>query len=328
MQAPSPTMLSASAPTSSHRQAPGPSPQLPAVSPQCGQPQVSRSAQDGYFAASSYAGSSTSIRATIEAESSYTRPTQTGRSLPPLVTPLSPRSAVDGKFDTPFQPGPRPSFPTFGRTNSHSSAQPRYPTYGSYGSSDLGPVVQSREIPDTTADGSSYSYGSPRQYSASHAQPPVLHAPFTYEAPRSSYSFDPVRGSGTSYSHEQARIALPSMPGLTDPIPPPQQPQLMSHGTTSPSHSLERWRFDGNQQTDHPARRRRGNLPKEATARLNDWFAQHAAYPYPKEEEKQRLQVRPFSSRPTHSHIHVTTRPSSPSSPPAHCTTSSTPAHH
>lgn len=38
-------------------------------------------------------------------------------------------------------------------------------------------------------------------------------------------------------------------------------------------------------------RRRRGNLPKESTAVLNAWFCQHMTYPYPKEEEKHRLQV-------------------------------------
>lgn len=296
-------MLSTSTPNSSHKQAPGQSPKLKTVSPQSGQPHTSRSAQDGYFGASTYAGSNAPVANNVEGDSSYSCLSQTGRSLPPLVTPLSPRSAVDGKFDPPFQSGPRESFPLFGRqTTSHASAQTRYPPYAPYGAGDLGPVVQSREVPDMTSDNSSYSYTSSRRTPVSQVQPPVLQQPFTYEAPRSSYSFDPVRGSGTSsYAHDQQRVALPSMPGLTDPIPPPQQPQLMSHGTTSPSHSLERWRFDGNQQADHPARRRRGNLPKEATARLNDWFAQHAAYPYPKEEEKQRLQV----SLP----LHTTTPP-------------------
>lgn len=38
-------------------------------------------------------------------------------------------------------------------------------------------------------------------------------------------------------------------------------------------------------------RKRRGNLPKESTSILNDWFNQHAAFPYPKEDEKQHLQA-------------------------------------
>lgn len=42
---------------------------------------------------------------------------------------------------------------------------------------------------------------------------------------------------------------------------------------------------------DASNRRRRGNLPKESTAVLNTWFCQHVAYPYPKEEEKHRLQT-------------------------------------
>lgn len=38
-------------------------------------------------------------------------------------------------------------------------------------------------------------------------------------------------------------------------------------------------------------RRRRGNLPKEATATLKKWFAEHAESPYPTDEEKNALAV-------------------------------------
>ena len=37
-------------------------------------------------------------------------------------------------------------------------------------------------------------------------------------------------------------------------------------------------------------RRRRGNLPKESTALLNDWFGRHLSRPYPTEEDKQEFQ--------------------------------------
>jgi len=36
-------------------------------------------------------------------------------------------------------------------------------------------------------------------------------------------------------------------------------------------------------------RKRRGNLPKETTDRLREWFLAHLEHPYPTEEEKQGL---------------------------------------
>lgn len=41
--------------------------------------------------------------------------------------------------------------------------------------------------------------------------------------------------------------------------------------------------------TNSLARKRRGNLPKEATKILKDWFRQHHDSPYPSEDEKQEL---------------------------------------
>lgn len=42
-------------------------------------------------------------------------------------------------------------------------------------------------------------------------------------------------------------------------------------------------------QLDADGKKRRGNLPKEVTEMLRQWFADHIAHPYPTEEEKQRL---------------------------------------
>ncbi|KAF2433454.1 hypothetical protein EJ08DRAFT_555005, partial [Tothia fuscella] len=36
-------------------------------------------------------------------------------------------------------------------------------------------------------------------------------------------------------------------------------------------------------------RKRRGNLPKEATKAFKEWFQEHKDSPYPSEDEKQRL---------------------------------------
>ncbi|KAJ4332062.1 homeodomain super [Didymella glomerata] len=50
-------------------------------------------------------------------------------------------------------------------------------------------------------------------------------------------------------------------------------------------------RFQQHVGVDHNAfnRKRRGNLPKEATNILKDWFAANRASPYPSEEQKMEL---------------------------------------
>lgn len=49
------------------------------------------------------------------------------------------------------------------------------------------------------------------------------------------------------------------------------------------------WGFNGHHAANSMARKRRGNLPKEATKVLKDWFGQHHDSPYPTEDEKQEL---------------------------------------
>lgn len=50
-------------------------------------------------------------------------------------------------------------------------------------------------------------------------------------------------------------------------------------------------RFQHNVGLDHSAfnRKRRGNLPKEATNLLKDWFAANRQSPYPTEDQKMEL---------------------------------------
>ena len=58
------------------------------------------------------------------------------------------------------------------------------------------------------------------------------------------------------------------------------------------SQPVGNYSWDAPRSMDNPgSRKRRGNLPKESTSILNDWFNQHAAFPYPKEDEKQQLQA-------------------------------------
>lgn len=58
--------------------------------------------------------------------------------------------------------------------------------------------------------------------------------------------------------------------GNREPVEPPPQPVNFA-------------------QLDADGKKRRGNLPKEVTEMLRQWFADHIAHPYPTEEEKQRL---------------------------------------
>lgn len=206
-------------------------------------------------------------------------PQPAGRALPPLITPQSPRSGVtssiEGSFDTSSLPQPRQTLPPLEPPSAYAPPASRY-TYPT----DNGAMPR---YPAPNTDSSSYAYASPRP------NPLPSQSSYPAEPTRSSYSFDPIRGA-PSYQSPGQRLALPSMLSLGDPLaaaPIAQPPPLNG---APPAYTPDRYRFNAQPQTDHPARRRRGNLPKEATSRLNDWFAAHAAYPYPKEEEKQRLQ--------------------------------------
>lgn len=42
-------------------------------------------------------------------------------------------------------------------------------------------------------------------------------------------------------------------------------------------------------QSTHVPKKRRGNLPKEATDAFRDWFNEHYEHPYPTDEEKKQL---------------------------------------
>ena len=58
------------------------------------------------------------------------------------------------------------------------------------------------------------------------------------------------------------------------------------------SENTQQSRFEGDaiNQEQNPGRRR-GNLPKESTIILDNWFNEHITFPYPKEHEKQQLQA-------------------------------------
>ena len=47
--------------------------------------------------------------------------------------------------------------------------------------------------------------------------------------------------------------------------------------------------FEPEDMGNQVPRRRRGNLPRDTTDMLKQWFADHLAHPYPTEDEKQML---------------------------------------
>lgn len=80
---------------------------------------------------------------------------------------------------------------------------------------------------------------------------------------------------------DDGRYALAQHPGyVTDPAF--QHAQPYSHYTFQSALTVDQSQF---------ARKRRGNLPKEATSLLKSWFNAHRDSPYPTEEEKGLLCV-------------------------------------
>lgn len=47
--------------------------------------------------------------------------------------------------------------------------------------------------------------------------------------------------------------------------------------------------FESEDMTSQVPKKRRGNLPRDVTDMLKQWFEEHMAHPYPTEEEKQML---------------------------------------
>jgi hypothetical protein len=89
---------------------------------------------------------------------------------------------------------------------------------------------------------------------------------------RPPYSYTQPHPSQLSQPWDRPRVDS-AMPLYDHPIAPP------GYG----------WGFPGHHAANSMTRKRRGNLPKEATKLLKDWFGQHNDSPYPTEDEKQDL---------------------------------------
>ncbi len=76
--------------------------------------------------------------------------------------------------------------------------------------------------------------------------------------------------------------------GYPPPPPPPNGNYAVSHHCQSGYHNGST-QFESDESGGHAPRRRRGNLPRDTTDMLKQWFADHLAHPYPTEDEKQML---------------------------------------
>ncbi|KAL5384489.1 hypothetical protein DPSP01_005287 [Paraphaeosphaeria sporulosa] len=74
-------------------------------------------------------------------------------------------------------------------------------------------------------------------------------------------------------------------------VPPPAYMTNVAYNSHAPPQPYNNYTFQSSLGVDQNSfnRKRRGNLPKEATAILKKWFADHRDSPYPTEEEKLAL---------------------------------------
>lgn len=148
----------------------------------------------------------------------------------------------------------------------------------------------------TFRDNTSYQgaiQGSRRRSQSEYEQ--AVRGGSAYPSHRSSYAGGPPMDQSP---FEARRRAVPySMDPSSDPRYPPYAPSSPSSASHPFQQITHQPRNDASQVSSVGAndtggsRKRRGNLPKESTAILNDWFCEHAAFPYPKEDEKQQLQA-------------------------------------
>ena len=121
------------------------------------------------------------------------------------------------------------------------------------------------------------------------------HAPYKAERDYGS------AGYGDAYYESSGNRTVPPYPATSTPpynsIQPgyPLPPSGSAYFTTPPAHQYQNgyahgpMQFEPEDMGNQVPRRRRGNLPRDTTDMLKQWFADHLAHPYPTEDEKQML---------------------------------------
>lgn len=125
-----------------------------------------------------------------------------------------------------------------------------------------------------TLNGHSSSYDSARSYS--HGEP--NRADIYYSTPR--LETPPYHSSSSTYT--PASRGYQVSPSYSGHYPRPNGHQYQNS---------YQWpmQFESEDMTSQVPRKRRGNLPRDVTDMLKQWFEEHLAHPYPTEEEKQML---------------------------------------
>ncbi|PVH95743.1 hypothetical protein DM02DRAFT_632588 [Periconia macrospinosa] len=144
------------------------------------------------------------------------------------------------------------------------------------------PAVMSRHVRHHSTSG----IHQPAQYA--HHQRPSVSSAGSYHQPAQHHEYP------GNYYPEPHNAYRPQDPYYGQPhyanVPPPGY-----EGTVAYHHQPAQYSYtfqsalNVDQNSFGPNRRRRGNLPKEATAILKDWFHKHSDSPYPTEDEKLEL---------------------------------------
>ncbi|KAF2014495.1 hypothetical protein BU24DRAFT_215756 [Aaosphaeria arxii CBS 175.79] len=120
--------------------------------------------------------------------------------------------------------------------------------------------------------------------------------------PQHAYQTTPIQGTASSFDHRPSNFhdSHQASQGYTYERPahdyyghPAHPPNYLhyGHGAYTPPPASYSYQFHNQQGMDQGTfnRKRRGNLPKEATGILKAWFQAHRDSPYPGEEEKLQL---------------------------------------
>lgn len=116
-----------------------------------------------------------------------------------------------------------------------------------------------------------------------HHQRPSVVAANSYHQP-SGHPYDQHHGNYYPETHGNPYFGQPQYAN----VPHPGYEGAVAYHSQVPQYN---YTFQAALNADQNSfnRRRRGNLPKEATALLKDWFAAHRESPYPTEDEKLEL---------------------------------------
>lgn len=126
-----------------------------------------------------------------------------------------------------------------------------------------------------TLNGQSSSYNTARGYSDG-------------ESHRGDAYYSASRLGGPHYHSSSSTYAPPVSCGYQVP------PNYSGHYSSQNGHQYQNgypWpmQFESEDMTSQVPKKRRGNLPRDVTDLLKQWFEEHLAHPYPTEEEKQML---------------------------------------